>query len=112
MTCSESVGEKFCVFVGDLFRILSHFEKYHRLIVNWGQGHKFIMLSFRGHSKVPPCRRWLDLHHTNYVKNDLVKRLLKISLRIRNMFKDLVTPNISACRKIDNVLLIKVFFIS
>jgi hypothetical protein len=26
--------------------------------------------------------------------------------------KDLVTPNISACRKIDNVLLIKVLFIS
>jgi hypothetical protein len=26
---------------------------------------------------LPPCRIWLDLHHKNYVKNDLVKCLLK-----------------------------------
>jgi hypothetical protein len=30
----------------------------------------------------------------------------------REFLKDLVTPNISACRKIDNTLLIKALFIS
>jgi hypothetical protein len=38
--------------------------------LKWGHGHKFIMLlvSFRGHSKVPPCRIWLDLHHKTMSK--------------------------------------------
>jgi hypothetical protein len=39
----SSFREKFCVFVGD-------FEKYHCFTLKWGQDHKFIMLSFRGHS--------------------------------------------------------------
>jgi hypothetical protein len=41
------------------------------------------MLSLRGHSKVPRCRIWFDLHHKNYVKNDLVKRLLKCTAPLR-----------------------------
>jgi hypothetical protein len=53
-----SVKNCFCekLFLWAISSILSHFEKYHCFTLNklkWGEGHKFIMLSFRGHSKLP-----------------------------------------------------------
>jgi hypothetical protein len=71
---------------------------------------------------MPFCSQFIPMEVINYPKHQSICYHPSILPRHRGAsainwydfdeVKDLVTPNISACRKIDNVLLINVLFIS